>query len=291
LNRTQQITFDWLANSGLDEEELLFEALLRRGFLVFKNEEGIWLGSGSHHADKRVLSCIDGLVIRCESGSSDRIAEISAKQSNRDAILKNARAIISLGEHHLGNFPGGFTQTGPAQHVAATWDQYCKMTWGAKLPVCPIKHKSDLRNPVVPNSLDTGIALLAKVMPLARVATSCSCDGHGIKPANVSFFYPWDGLWAESVFSALRFTPRNSKWTWSDNSLCIEPLKGYGDADILGMLDDIQSFARLFLNQPIVDAIGVARSRLLAAIGDNYNDPIVFTDEAKRQLTSFSFKS
>ena len=45
MNRTQCATSAWLLQSNLVGDELLLEGLLRRGFLAYRNNQGVWLGS------------------------------------------------------------------------------------------------------------------------------------------------------------------------------------------------------------------------------------------------------
>ena len=140
----------------------------------------------------------------------------------------------------------------------------------------------------VENALDLGIALLVKAFPLARVATSYSCDGHGVWPASIHLFFPWDVIWAKAVFTFLNVPTPNSRWNWTTDKLTtdeltIEPLGGYSDAGVLAMLHDIQASARSLLNQDLIDKLGEAHSKLLETTGERFDDLAYFADEAGRQ--------
>jgi hypothetical protein len=134
------------------------------------------------------------------------------------------------------------------------------MKWGAKLPVCPAS--SRFQNPV-PNALDTGVALLVKALPLARVATSESCDGHGKGPAWVSFHFPWDAMWLKAVMEALDVPHPNSEWVIRNDGLKVKPLFGYSDHGLRGMFNDIQAFSRRLMSQDVIDWLGRTRYALI----------------------------
>ena len=275
MNRTQEITVEWLHNSRLEGDELLLESLLRRGFLAFKDEDGIWLGSGSHEMDVAILDSIDGLKVEFVD-RPDRIAKISCR---KDDMLRIATAVIAIPEHHVGEACGGYIAD---QFLETTWKKYCEMKWGYKLPVCPA-HFCDQE--MVENALDLGIALLVKALPLARVATRSSCDGHGIGPAKVRVFYSWDVLWTKAVFSALDIPTPNTKWEWDEKELTIKPTGGiYTTTSVLGMLNDIQACARWLLNENIIEQIGDVRSKLLENIDGRSDDFAYFSEKAAHLL-------
>lgn len=64
----------------------------------------------------------------------------------------------------------------------------------------------------------------------------------------------------------------------------ITPLGGFGDAQVLGMLNDIQNFARQLLNQSTIDKIGRARVKTLEVFGESPPSVELFSEEARRQL-------
>ena len=66
-----------LAASGMSGDDLLCEALLRRGFLVFQDSDGVGLGSGSHADDLIVLEMVAGINVTRVSGHSERLALIA----------------------------------------------------------------------------------------------------------------------------------------------------------------------------------------------------------------------
>ena len=67
--------------------------------------------------------------------------------------------------------------------------------------------------------------------------------------------------------------------------LHIAPQRGYGDAEMLGMLNDIQHFARGLLHQSTIDKIGRARGRTLETFGNSSPIAERFAKEARYQLT------
>jgi hypothetical protein len=135
-------------------------------------------------------------------------------------------------------------------------------------------------------ALDLGVALLVKTLPLARIATSYSCDGHGEREAFVWLAFDWDDLWGEAVFKAIVGDTPNSIWVWSDRKLSIAPRGGYGDTELFGMLSDIQRFARSLLHQPTIDKIGRARTRTLGEFGKSPPDMKRFSEIAHFQLSA-----
>jgi hypothetical protein len=300
MNKTQRITNDWLHQSGLQGDELLLEALLRRGFLAFREDQSVWLGTGSHINDLRVLQFIDGLKVVPVSGHPDRMALVTFEP---ECIKPEdiASSIIQITENHCSenNFfrrgisyqMGEMTTGGLTTYMTEGWNSYRAMSWGAKMAVCPMREKEQFndtyRYRTANNALDLGVALLVKVFPLARVATRYSCDGHGERHAYISYCYAWDACWAKCVFDALGFKPASSNWIWKlghDGTLSIEPAGGFDDAAVKAMLDDIQLFARQLLNQSTINNIGFARTRTLETFSSNKPTPERFADEAKRQL-------
>lgn len=280
MNKTRRITTDWLEKSDLVGNALLLEALLRRGFLAYGDDRKVWIGTGSHLMDLNVLSLVKGLKVEPINGHIDRMALVAIPSSRVSAIDVAVR-IVSIPENH---FDGHNLWTGgaiPGYLGAYDWNCYRNMAWGAKLPTCPA---FDINLAKVSEALDIGVALLVKVLPLARVSTGFSCDGHGENPAVISFCYDWDSPWAAAVFDVLADTKLCSKWRWEGGSVAIEPQGEYCDAEILKMLDDIQHFSRLLLNQIVIDKIGRSRTRTLEVFGSSEPTPDSFAKEARRQL-------
>jgi len=268
-------------------DELLLEALLRRGFLAYRDDQGVWLGTGSHPADLDVLRLVRGLSVRRLPGHKDRMARVNIRTTGVSAV-DVALAIVSLfeGEHLMtsAGIPGFMGSDG--------WGSYRKMAWGAKLPIGPgMKTVKDYLS-VQTGILDLGVALLVKAFPLARVATVYSCDGHGETPAQISFQFDWDPHWGKAVYDVLGYAAHDSTWDWEagllggGNHLHIAPHGGFGNVEVLGMLNDIQQFARRLLDQSTIDKIGRARIRTLEALGDQPPIHKHFAEEARRQLAS-----
>lgn len=279
MNRTQRLTCDWLHQSSLAVEALLLEALLRRGFLAYRDDHGVWLGTGSHSEDLNVLRLIDGLVIEPVTGHKERMARIKVRQPDV-SVMDVASAIVAILENH---HSGHSLWTGhgiPDYFGTVGWDSYRTMTWGTKLAICPTR---EMRESQARNALDLGVGLLVKAFPLARVATRACCDGHGIKPAWISFPTEWDSLWAKGVFEVLGTDTPNSTWKWNSD-LHVAPLGGYSDVEILGMLNDIQVSSRRLLRQSNIDKIGQARAKTLIALGESPPTVESFYQEAHLQL-------
>lgn len=265
MNKIQQLSWQYMRSMFADED-LLLEALLRRGFLAYRDEEGIWLGTGSHTEDVSVLKKIPQLIVEDVAEHTNRLCKITVSEHSSKMIEDAAQQIVALGEHHVGSGHGGFTAVGfgVALSMQRPWRQYKAMQWGAKLPVCPARNNIHSR---VQNALDTGTALLVKALPLARVATYVSCDGHGIKPAEIGCVFTWDHCWANAVFHQLPFKPMHSIWTWT-HGLQIEPTTGYDDASLTLMLEDIQQCARQLLCNETITCIESARRKAILATDD-----------------------
>lgn len=284
LNRTQELIWRALHNSSLEDEELVLEALLRRGFLAYRDGDGLWLGTGSHRADLLVLALVPGISTEQVAMHRDRFCKISLQQKDPHAARDVARTIIALPEHHIGKEVGGFSGFGLNSRALDfnDWKAYARTVWGARLPVCPA---TSLEQTKVYEGLDIGIALLVKNLPLANVVTCLSCDGHGIKPAFVSFCFKWDSSWGQAVFSSLPDQPMHSKWEWGTD-LKIHPANEYGDESVTLMLEDIQKCARQLLDIELINQIAHARRKTLSAFCDHGSGPSIeeFRMEALRQL-------
>ena len=280
MNRTQRITSDWLLQSGLVGDELVLEALLRRGFLAFRDDQGVWLGTGSHPEDLHVLSLAVGLAVESISGYPDRMARVNWQSSGMTAIDVAIR-IVALPENR------GFIGIGdmpfmPFRRWGHTWVAYRNMVWGNMVATCPTRLMHE--RPLGYIALDLGVALLVKVLPLARVATNAwSCDGHGRGPATIRFRFNWDASWGKTVFDVLAGSTPDSTWKWN-RDLQVATQGEYGDAQVLGMLNDIQHFSRRLLDQSTIDRIGRARARTLAACGKSTPIAERFAQEARHQL-------
>ena len=279
MNRTRRIISEWMLQSGLVGDELLLEALLRRGFLAYRDDQGVWLATGSHAEDLDVLRLVAGLKVEPISGHKDRMALVRLK-SNRIRAMNVAVRIVAIPENRSFNTTDDIPPHN-GYSWGSTWLAYRNMVWGNKVATCPMrKIRSE---PLGYATLDLGVALLVKALPLARVATdSYSCDGHGDGPATIGFHFEWDWPWAEAVFDVLGDATPNSKWCGGGAS--IAPLRGFGDTEVLSMLNDIQHFARRLLNQDTIDKIGRARARTLEAFGESPPNTGRFAQEARHQL-------
>jgi hypothetical protein len=220
--------------SATEGNKILIEALLRRGFLAVQDGVRIYLAEGSHWADTAILNkAVEGLTCTQVSKSGKALVTIDPRHQTR--LRDIAFAIVDIPDH-----PGGMTTANLATYVKPTWKEYKEMVWGAKLAVVPPYMWGNFGA----GTLDTGIALLVKALPLARVGTRLSCDGHCIRPASVDFFFDWDVVWLLAVFNLLRFSPRASAWSWTVPlgrwGIGRLEIKSLREGDVIGMLSDIQ---------------------------------------------------
>ena len=275
-NRTAALLLSELRNRELDIDETLLTALRRRGFLALVDDGGIWLATGSHADDVEMLRTIDGLVVRPVTGDPARAARVSIRGGH--APLDVARHIVGLPEHHVGGQHGGFTSFGPGPFLGTCWANYRAMEWGAKLAACPTERDWGA------GALDVGVGLLVKTLPLARVATSLSCDGHGRRPAWVALHYPWDLPWARAVFDTLGAPDPAVQWSWREQHIRVEPRDGFTDAAVTRMLLDVQTRSQRLLDQGVIDAIGRARRQVVDEFGEDAPTVAAFAATAARVL-------
>ena len=268
-----------LVASSISGEDLLLETLLLRGFLVFKDNDGVWLGKGSHFDDVLVLGWIRGIVVDAIENHCTKIASIRFSCNSLDE-LKVIQSILSIPQNH------GF-MAGPAYsptYKGHSWLSYRNTVWGTKLSVCPSTYLGDFR--LGYDALDVGIALLVKAWPLARVSTAfcVSCDGHGAGPSYIGFASKWDEVWARQVFVSLAMPMQDSKW-FEGKRFEIKSASGlYDDQSVLALMDDIQRFARRLMQTETIEKIGTARLATLNKFGvkpPSIND---FSVEAANQL-------
>ncbi len=263
--------------SKLANDDLLYEALLRRGFLVFRDAEGVWLGTGSHTDDLLIPERLYCLTVTRVSNSEDRLAHI-AFRCRRYEQLKAVDQILSI--------PQNYGMMGDRAYLpyykGHTWLSYRNTIWGTKLSVCPSTHLG--HQPLGYDALDTGIALLVKAWPLARVSTGLwSCDGHGQHYCHLGFLTEWDDVWAKSVFTAIAMKTPGSRWFGPNHK--VETIDGKDDDDaILAFMDDIQCFARKLMLSSNIDKIGRARSATLEVFGSKTPKIEDFAAVAKEQL-------
>jgi len=268
-----------LLASGISGEELLLETLLLRGFLVFKDSDGIWLGKGSHFDDVLLLRWIRGIVLETIESSSTRMASIKFSCNKLDE-LKVIESILSIPQNH--GFMGGPAY--PLTYKGHSWPSYRNTVWGTKLSVCPSTYLGDFR--LGYDALDVGIALLVKAWPLARVSTAfcASCDGHGSGPSYIGFASKWDEVWARQVFFSLAMPMSGSRW-FEGNSKEIKTANGsYDDDSVLALMDDIQRFARRLMQTDVIEKIGSARLATLNKFGEKAPSIYDFSVEAGKQL-------
>ncbi len=269
-----------LASSDLSGDALLCEALLRRGFLTFHDQDGVWLGSGSHPDDLIVLEMVLGIRVTRVSGRAERIAQIAFAVIEIEQ-LRVVECILSIPQNW--GYMGG-----PAYQKTfkgCTWLSYRNTVWGTKLSVCPSTYLRE-NHALGYDALDAGIALLVKAWPLARVSTAfCgSCDGHGRSEPHIQFATPWDEAWASAVFAAIGLETPGSRW-FENGSYYLKTIDGrFDDASVLAMMEDIQRFARRLMDAKTIENIGRARAATLNVFGAKEPNIVTFASEATKQL-------
>jgi hypothetical protein len=251
--------------------------------LAYRDEAGVWLGTGSHPDDLIVLKWVHGLSICPEIRDAARLASIRFNTSNRSVQLSSVAGILSIPQNTT--FMSELAY--PYQLRVGTWAQYSASVWGTKLSVCPSTY---LRGRWLGyDALDAGIALLVKAWPLARVSTAFgSCDGHGRSAPSVGLGTNWDRRWAKAVFESLAVPTPHSVWFEPGHSNRIRSINNqYDDASLLGLMDDIQRFARRLLDMNVIEKIGCARAMTLEKFGLQEPNIDDFAVEAERQLARF----
>lgn len=280
-SRTKRLAHQAFRQSGLAGLPLVFEALLRRGFICEMNSARIELALGSPIEDAMALRSIPGIkVTRHEIDSPIQIS-VSGPSLSAEECEKISSVILAIPDNR-GFTTGGFNSC----YVGGGWSSYKNMKWGAKIPVTASGS----------GALDGGVALLVKVFPLVRVGTSFSCDGHGERPAKIEFAYDWDSGWAQAVLDWYLPSADKSLWTFSPRTLQIAPVReaagqlqpategNYTDEEITGMLADIQRVSRSILDRNNIERIRVARENTLNAFGSTEPSIEAFYEEAKRQI-------
>lgn len=282
MTRVQEVIIQALSRGHIHDDELLLQALLWRGFLAFRDETGVWLGTGSHKDDVRLLQGFWSVEVYQPPIGEAKVGRLCGVLPRPG--VENVGCLVL----EIVGFPGalqnGFTSTGVTPFLRGNWRTYREMKWGARLPV---SSRSG-------GILDTGIALLVKALPLARIATSYSCDGHGEGPAQVKFFFRWDAYWWRSVSARLGGQPAASIWKVTrqesgPGALEIEPSSLQSDEDLYAFLQDIQTFARSLLHSERIRCLGDARARVLgvfANVGDHGPSGDDFSAVAEHVLDS-----
>jgi hypothetical protein len=288
-NSQQKIPFLFykqLASSGLSGDALLCEALLRRGFLAFQDQEGVWLGSGSHPDDLIVLEMVVGLRVTRASGRAERVARVEFAVLEVEQ-LRVVECILSIPQNW------GFMGDPAYQRTfkGDSWLSYRNTVWGTKLSVCPSTYLRE-HDELGYDALDVGIALLVKAWPLARVSTAfCgSCDGHGQSQPYLKFATQWDDVWARAVFIAIGLETPGSRWFEKGDDYIKTMDGGLDNESVLAMMEDIQRFARRLMHAETIEKIGMARAATLRVFGAKQPYIEEFAGEAAKQLALVNLK-
>ena len=262
-----------------DSAGLVVEALLMRGFLAFRDPAGVWLAKGSHPADLTVLAD----VVPVDEVQGHDLGMVQIRFAG-ERCREVAGAIAAI--------PWRRSFKGPPRDRRGQGScEYCEVVWGAKAPVAPIDGSG---------GLDTGIALLVKVLPLARVRTRMSCDGHGYGPAWIEFPTWWDALWCRAVFELVAPPIPALTFGWSDpvteDSGEQPDLRVASEADLYdeawksALIPGLQSLARHLFDADLAVALGVARAEVLEQLSKPRRSPeLVEFDEVARRILARRF--
>ena len=235
-----------LRDGGLHGNGLLLEALLRRGFLVLGEDGALWVPRGPHSADLlRLRPWFD------QERVSDSRRQARLRLRRRD-VWDVVTAVVSIPQHQPGtwmrvNWPDG-----------SLWRDYQRSNHSHVVSVGPTRYHG---------GLDIGVGLLVKALPLIRVRAVQSCDGHGVRPAGISFWSAFDATWCGAVLDTLDVPMPCTTTTWHIGDgraqVCFAPDGGFDDAPVLGLLQDLQRLGRRLIDSELASVVGAARRRTL----------------------------
>jgi hypothetical protein len=181
-----QALFDRVLRGLKDAVDRVRTILLWRGFLVRREGNSLFLCTGSAEADAQFLQS-QGIGVQ----------RITTHEKNYSEIL-NPNAIPDALLYQVFSCPAeGSVLGGPFRHggiVNQTWGAFVRCRFGVEVPVCV---------------LDSGIALLVKVLPLLGLHTEESCDGHLVNPPWIRFMSEHHLNWARLVLKPLFSSPED----------------------------------------------------------------------------------
>ena len=250
--RTRELTLAHLRTLKLDGEDLLHEALLDRGHPVVREGGALWMPRGPHARDLADLGHHLGVApvigharyqARLELGTRD-----AWSTAERIMWIPSFRPPAWYEPRWL-----------PWAWSDAAWSRFCRTAYGHSSVVGWDGHRG---------GLDPGIALLAKVLPLVRVSTSQSCDGHGEGPALLRFTSPFDATWCFAVVERLAFEFTATEVTWDPAEVTFHPTGGFTDEGLLAMLNDLQALGRRLLDVDLSQRAGRARTSAVTSFED-----------------------
>jgi hypothetical protein len=262
----QSLTLAILRQRELTGLERVREALLRRGFLVRAQVDSIELARGSHPGDIAALQ----KWFRCERLADGGVGLHPRAEHDERAL---AREIVLIPEHRHGEM---------AFPVAPDWRHYQAMIWGARVSVGPWQRP---RAKFPHNGLDIGVAALVKALPLARVTSVCSCDGHGRRPARIDLWSGWDAAWFEAVHEFVGGGSGAVHWSSRRRQIVITPVTGIHDrAGQRELLEDVFAFAQRLRDPALVEFLGRTRDQVCARFDERGPSPKEFGEAAREQL-------
>ena len=172
----------------------VMEVLLWRGFLVERRGDVLFLASHYPRDDLMMLRRFGILrehpALLKEAPLNEPFPILSTSKSQNGKTLVSEESLFKLFATTV-----RFGMSGPFDYggrVNESWGSFLRLQYGPKVPV---------------RSLDPGIALLVKTMPLLGLHTAMSCDGHTREPPVITFFSRYHLSWASLALP--QFMPKN----------------------------------------------------------------------------------
>jgi hypothetical protein len=252
MNRLVDLTLQHLQTLDLDGDELVHEALLRRGYPVLHERGALWMPRGPHQGDLAHLGEHLDVVAVVEHPRYRARIELGGRGAWEVAV-----GVLSIPSTYMSR-GGVFRPWHMPGSEEGRWRRYREQHHGHPAVVGCDGHRG---------GLDLGVALVTKVLPIVGVSTSGSCDGHAERPMYLGFTTVWDGVWCRAVLDVLGIRMPAARVTWSEDgeSVNFEPTGGFTDESLVALLDDLQRLGRRLLDSDLGAAARRARSRVLAS--------------------------
>ena len=250
VTRLRDLTIQHLRTLNLEGNELVHEALQRRGYPVLREDGGLWMPRGPHQTDLVHLSeHLDVLPVIGDTQFQARL-----ELGTRDAWA------VALGVLSVPSWIRRIDRFDPFPRAKprAVWSRYTR---------CHHGHPAIVGRSGRRGGLDLGIALLVKVFPLVSVSSDRSCSGHGGR-ASIEFTTEFDLVWCRAVLSRLAITMPATTVRWNEEweNVYFEPAGGstsadlfepveYTDEALLAMLNDLLHLGRRLLDADLSRAI------------------------------------
>ena len=234
----------------IPEEQWPLQALLCRGFLAEQTPDGaLVVGVNAalmrRYSDLALASVRGGGVITPEG-------VLFRAQEDRARAGRQAERIMLAGLPSLNGMTGR-NDWGPGLRFSE-WNHFRKVRWGPRIPV---------------RVLEPGVALLVKTLPLIRVWTWLSCDGHGdgkepfICALDMHYF-----RWLRGVMRHITPAGLQQDWQFHEHSksnyACrwtLGPPEEGQEAWARAHARNVQA-ARILLHDPLLHKIHAAHARI-----------------------------